>query len=72
MVLYIATGFITRDVQRPEYASTLGYVLLLVLMLTWVGGVVAFLFDRGRLPLVLIGVLQSIHARGELGRGSAA
>ena len=60
VVLYVATGFITRDVQRPEYASTLGYILLLVLMLTWIGGAVAFLFDRGRLPIVLIGVLWII------------
>jgi hypothetical protein len=57
VALYVATGFITRDVQRPEFASTLGYVLLLVLMLTWVVAFVAFLFDRGRLPVVLIGSL---------------
>jgi hypothetical protein len=52
--LYIATGFLTRDIQRPELASALAYVLLLVLMLTWIAGVAAFLFDRIRVPLVLL------------------
>jgi len=50
--LYIATGFLTRNVQRPQLASALAYVLLLLLILTWLAGVVAFLVDRSRLPLV--------------------
>jgi hypothetical protein len=57
VALYVTTGFVTRDVQRPEYASAIGYVLLLILVLTWLVGFVAFLFDRARLPLMLIGAL---------------
>jgi hypothetical protein len=52
--LYVLTGFVTRNVQRPELASALAYVLLLQLMLTWLTGVAAFLFDRWRVPLVVL------------------
>ena len=38
--------------QRPQLASALAYVLLLLLILTWLAGVVAFLVDRSRLPLI--------------------
>jgi hypothetical protein len=55
VLLYVATGYLTRDVQRPELASTLAYVLLLLLVLTWGIGFLAFLFDRGRVPLIVIG-----------------
>lgn len=54
IVLYVVVGVFTRDVHRPWLASALAYVLLLVLMLTWLAGFVAFLFDRLRLPLVLL------------------
>ncbi len=50
--LYIVSGFLTRNVQRPELASALAYVLLLLLMLTWLTGFIAFLVDRSRLPLI--------------------
>jgi hypothetical protein len=54
VMLYVGTGYITRDVQRPELASTLAYVLLLLLVLTWLIGFLAFLCDRGRVPLIVI------------------
>ena len=52
--LYVATGLLTQDLQRPFLASALAYVLLLVLMLTWLSGFLAFLFDYIRVPLVLL------------------
>src|SRR5262249_1100839 len=48
VVLYVATGFFTRNLDRRVLASTLEYVLLLVLTLTWLLGFLAFLFDRVR------------------------
>ena len=54
VILYVAIGYGTRNVQRPLFASALGYVLLLILVLTWIVGAVAFIFDRIRLPLVLL------------------
>ena len=54
VLLYLAAGFLTRDVQRPVVASALAYVLLLMLMLTWLVGFLAFVFDRGGLPLSLL------------------
>jgi hypothetical protein len=52
--LYIATGLLTQNIQRPFLASALTYVLLLALMLTWLSGFFAFLFDYIRVPLVLL------------------
>lgn len=57
VLLYVATGYFTSDVHRPELASTLAYVLLILLVLTWLIGFLAFLFDRGRVPLIVIGGL---------------
>ena len=54
IALYVATGFLTRNIQRPDWASTLTFVLLLLLMLVWLLGLLAFLFDRGRIPLVVL------------------
>ncbi|MGH9372173.1 MAG: hypothetical protein ACRD15_11640, partial [Vicinamibacterales bacterium] len=51
LFLYLGTGFVTRNVQRPVLASTLAYILLLALVLTWLLAVAAFLFDRSRVPL---------------------
>jgi hypothetical protein len=52
--LYIATGLLTRNIHRPVLASTLAYALLLVLALTWLAGLIAFMFDRVRLPLFFL------------------
>jgi len=52
VALYVATGFLTRDQERPEFASTLTYVLLLNLVLTWFVGFAGFVLDRSRVPLV--------------------
>lgn len=50
--IYVATGYFTRNQQRPEIAATLTYVLLLILVLTWFVGFAAFVLDRSRVPLV--------------------
>jgi hypothetical protein len=50
IVLYVATGFFTRNLDRRVLASTLEYALLLVLMLTWLAGFLGFVFDRIRVP----------------------
>lgn len=60
VAIYVATGFVTRDQQRPEFASTLTYVLLLNLVLTWFVGFAAFLLDRSRVPLVAYLVLWAV------------
>jgi predicted acylesterase/phospholipase RssA len=52
--LYVATGFLSRNIQRPVLGSALAYILLLVLALTWIAGFAAFLFDRVRVPLMLL------------------
>jgi len=54
VALYVATGFFTRNLDRRVLASTLEYVLLLVLTLTWLLGFAAFVFDRIRVPLVVL------------------
>lgn len=54
IVLYVATGFFTRNLDRRVLASMLEYVLLLVLMLTWLAAFLAFVFDRTRVPLVAL------------------
>jgi hypothetical protein len=65
VALYVATGFVTRNVHRPEWASTLTFVLLLLLLLVWLLGFLAFLFDRGRIPLfVLLGLWVLIVSFG--------
>lgn len=51
MVAFLAVGYLARDLQRPVWVSTLAYVLLLQLLLTWLTGFAAFLFDRSRAPL---------------------
>ena len=51
MLAYIGTGYFTSDIHRPRLASALAYVLLLQLILTWLAGFAAFLFDRSRAPL---------------------
>jgi hypothetical protein len=51
LVAYLAVGYLTRNIHRPGIASTLSYVLLLQLVLTWVSGFAAFLLDRSRAPL---------------------
>ena len=51
VVAYLTTGYLTSDIHRPVLASTLAYVLLLQLILTWLAGFAAFLFDRSRAPL---------------------
>ena len=51
MLAYVGTGYLTSDIQRPQLASALAYVLLLQLILTWLAGFAAFLFDRSRAPL---------------------
>ena len=52
--LYVALWLLTGNVTRPVLASALGYLLLLTLMLTWLIGFTAFLFDRVRIPIVLV------------------
>ena len=54
IALYVGTGFATSSIARPALASALAFVLLLVLMLTWLTGFAVFLFDRLRIPLVLL------------------
>jgi predicted acylesterase/phospholipase RssA len=51
MLAYVGTGYLTSDIHRPQLASALAYVLLLQLVLTWLAGFGAFLFDRSRAPL---------------------
>ena len=51
MLAYVGTGYLTSDIHRPQLASALAYVLLLQLILTWLAGFAAFLFDRSRAPL---------------------
>ena len=51
MLAYVGTGYLTSDIHRPRLASALAYVLLLQLILTWLAGFAAFLFDRSRAPL---------------------
>ena len=51
MLAYVATGYLTSDIHRPQLASALAYLLLLQLILTWLAGFAAFLFDRSRAPL---------------------
>ena len=51
MLAYVGTGYFTSDIHRPQLASALAYVLLLQLILTWLAGFAAFLFDRSRAPL---------------------
>ncbi len=50
---FLATGYLARDLHRPMWVSTLAYVLLLQLLLTWLAGFAAFLFDRSRAPLFI-------------------
>lgn len=54
---YVATGFMTSDIHRPVLASTLAYVLLLQLMLTWLAGIAAFMLDRSRAPLFVYAMM---------------
>ena len=51
LLAYIGVGYLTRNIHRPGIASTLSYVLLLQLVLTWLSGFAAFLLDRSRAPL---------------------
>jgi hypothetical protein len=51
MLAYVGSGWLTSDIQRPNLASALAYLLLLQLILTWLAGFAAFLFDRSRAPL---------------------
>jgi hypothetical protein len=51
MLAYVGTGYFTSDIHRPRLASALAYLLLLQLILTWLAGFAAFLFDRSRAPL---------------------
>ena len=51
MLAYVATGYLTSDIHRPQLASALAYLLLLQLILTWLAGFAAFLLDRSRAPL---------------------
>jgi len=51
MLAYVGTGYVTSDIHRPRLASALAYLLLLQLILTWLAGFAAFLFDRSRAPL---------------------
>jgi hypothetical protein len=51
MLAYLGTGYLTSDIHRPQLASALAYLLLLQLILTWLAGFAAFLFDRSRAPL---------------------
>jgi Patatin-like phospholipase len=53
LLLFVATGFLTRDIHRPNLAATLTYALLLLLSVTWVAGFVAFFIDRSRVPLAI-------------------
>jgi len=53
LALYLATGFLTRNIDTVVLASTLTYVLLLQLVLTWTLGLAAFLLDRTRVPLAV-------------------
>ncbi len=60
IVLYLGTAGATHNLERPVFGSALGYLLLQMLMLTWLLGVVAFLFDRGRLPLALLLIAATV------------
>ena len=57
LALYLATGFLTRNIDTVVLASTLTYVLLLELVLTWTLGLAAFLLDRTRVPLAVYFVI---------------
>ena len=54
VMLYVGIGFLTRNIDRSSLSSALAYALLLQLLLTWLLGFLIFLFDRGRIPLVVI------------------
>jgi predicted acylesterase/phospholipase RssA len=48
---YLLVRSWTQQVDRPLFVSTLAFVLLFTLMLSWFAGLMAFLFDRTRAPL---------------------
>jgi cation transporter-like permease len=54
---YVWVGVQTRDVNKPEFASALAYVLLLALAVSWTTGFLAFLLDWTRAPLLAWAVL---------------
>jgi hypothetical protein len=54
VMLYIGIGFLTRNIDRSSLASALAYVLLLQLVLTWLIGFLTFVFDRGRIAIVVL------------------
>jgi hypothetical protein len=54
---FVLVGFATRNVANPQWASALLYVLLLVLSLTWMVGVFAFVLDRTRVPILIYALL---------------
>jgi hypothetical protein len=60
LATYVVVGLVTRDVARPEYASALLYVLLLILVLSWILGVLAFVLDRTRVPLLVYFILWAV------------
>ena len=68
VLLYVTTGFLTRNVERPVLASALAYVLLLLLVLTWLVGVATFLVDRSRVPLVVVAVVWALVVNTALDR----
>ena len=53
----MATGILTRNIDKVVLASALTYVLLLQLVLTWALGLAAFLLDRTRVPLAVYFVI---------------
>jgi hypothetical protein len=60
VMVYILTGFFTRDIHRPILASALTYALLLTLSLTWLAAFAAFVLDRTRVPLVVYVVIWMV------------
>jgi hypothetical protein len=51
---FVVAGVITSNLDQPVYISTLTCVLLLLLVLCWTLGFIAFLFDRARVPLFVL------------------
>jgi hypothetical protein len=53
LLLYVIVGWLTGDIARPILASTLVFVLLLTLVLTWSLAFASFVLDRSRVPLLV-------------------
>jgi hypothetical protein len=50
IILYFTIEYLSKKLDTPVLASTLTYVLLLLLVFTWAFSFVSFLLDRSRIP----------------------